>query len=86
MSTHTDPSEQRITLAAMKELDRLAWQFRRKLRDCAVELTQEATEAQTVTPEMVREAAPLACQALLSDLESPRNHQGDSDAERRDAA
>ncbi len=65
MSVQPMPAEPRISLAAVKELDRLAREFRRKLRDVAVELSVVAGHSTPIGRETVLEAVPLACRDLL---------------------
>ena len=85
MTSQSSPREQRITLTAVRELDRLAGQFRRKLRDLAVESAHEAEDGRPVGPDSILGAVPLACRAMLSDSDTSRQDERALDAE-RDAA
>jgi hypothetical protein len=57
----------RIALSAVQELDQLAQRFRRRLRDCAVELAQAAGQSAPVGPDAVHDAVPLVCRELLAE-------------------
>lgn len=86
MSNLSAQTEPRILLTAVQEMDHLARQFRRRLRDIAVELSREAGQSGPIGPDTILEAVPLVCRELLSD---PNSHSADergSDGETRDAA
>jgi hypothetical protein len=85
MSRQPIASEPRILLTAVQELDRLARQFRRRLRDRALELSREAGQSGPVGPEMVLRAVPLACRELSATTAPPCEERG-LDGPRQDAA
>jgi hypothetical protein len=63
-------SQPRLLLTGMKEIDRLALCFRRRLRDAAVELLEEAGDSAAIGPDTVLAAVPAACRGWLSDLDA----------------
>ena len=86
MSGQPSQAEPRMSLTAVQELDRLARQFRRRLRDLALELSQEAGHPGPIGPNTILEAVPLACQELLCASGSASCDGGDSNGRERDAA
>jgi len=86
MSQQPASSEPRISLEAIRKLDDLARGFRRRLRDCAVQLSQANGSGVLICPETISEALPLACRELLSAAgRNPENQRG-SDDRRPEAA
>jgi hypothetical protein len=75
-----------MLLTAAQELDRLAREFRRTLRDSAVKLSQGAADLEPIGPHSILAALPLACQQLLRAAESTSRDGGDSSGRKRDAA
>ena len=79
-------SEPRILLEAIRKLDDLARDFRRRLRDCAVQLSQASGSGVLIRPETISEALPIACREMLSAAgHNPENQRG-SDDRRPEAA
>ena len=86
MSQQPAPLEPRISLEAIRKLDDLARGFRRKLRDCAVRLSQANGSGDLICPESISEALPLACRELASAAGSDAENQRGSDDRRPEAA
>ena len=86
MSEQPLPSEPRIALEAIREMDEIARQFRRRLRACAVQLWQGAERSTPIGPGIISEAIPLACQQMLSDADSHLRDERESDGQRPQAA
>ena len=76
----------RIWLTGVQQLDQLARRFRRKLRDAALKLSQEAGDSAPIGPDIVLQAVPITCRDLLSDLGFGFGDEGDSDGHRKRAA
>ncbi|MGD0897915.1 MAG: hypothetical protein ABR915_08760 [Thermoguttaceae bacterium] len=83
MSNQALQSDPQILLTAVRELDRLARRFRRKLRDVAVELSREAGHLAPIGPETVLQAVPRACQELLSKLNPGFGEERGSDGRKK---
>ena len=75
-----------ILLSGVQQLDELARQFRRKLRDVALQLSQETRDAAPIGPEIILQAVPGACRKLLTDLGSGFGEIRDSDDQKKEAA
>jgi len=86
MSDQHPPDNPRILLTAIQEMDRLARWFRCRLRDVAVELSQDAGRAVPIGPDTVAEAARSVCRELLSDTGSDSSDERGSDGQGRRAA
>ena len=80
MSQQPASVEPRISLEAISKMDDLARGFRRKLRDCAVQLSGANGSAVVISPETITEAMPLACRELLSaERSNPEDERGSND-------
>jgi len=86
MLNQASQTEPRILLTGIQELDQLARRFRRRLRDVAVQLSQETGHLTPIGPDIILRAAPIACRELLSDLGSDFGDERVSDGRKKEAA
>ena len=86
MSSRSTEPAPRILFTAVEEMDRLANQFRHRLREVAVELSREAARTAPIGPDTVFEAVPLVCRELLSGQHFKSGDESDSDGQRQEAA
>ena len=62
MAGSISESESRLSIQAVRAMDEWSNQFRRRLRQCTIELASARKAA--VTPAFVREAVAMACNAM----------------------
>ena len=86
MSNEPPQFEPQILLTGVQQLDQLAHRFRRRLRDVALQLSQEEGRAGPIGPDDILRAAPGACRELLADLGSGSRDETDSDGHKKEAA
>jgi len=86
MPSHFAQTEPRILLTAIQEMDKLARRFRRRLREVGVELSRKRGYVGPIGPDAIREAVPLACQELLTDIGSDSTDERGLDGETPEAA
>jgi hypothetical protein len=86
MANQPPQIEPRILLTGVQELDQLARRFRRRLRDFALQLSQETRHSAPIGPEIILQAVPRACRELLSDLGSDFGGESGSDGHKKEAA
>ena len=86
MPNQPTPVEPRILLTGVQELDEFARQFRRKLRDVAIEFWREAGHPEPIDPDLVRRAVPRACRELLAEIGSGSGDERDADGDKKEAA
>jgi hypothetical protein len=86
MSQQTPQAESRITLAAVQELDRLARQFRRRLRDLAVESSCGAGNLGPLGPDDILKALPLAVRELAAGSGCKPDNESSLHGQDREAA
>ena len=86
MSRQTPQADLRITLRAIHELDRLSRQFRRRLRDLAVELSCAAGNSGPIGPDDILKAAPLVGRELATGIGCKTDNERSLDGQERDAA
>ena len=79
-------TEPQILLTGVQQLDQLAHRFRRKLRDVALQLSQEEGDAGPIGPDDILRAVPIACRELLADLGTGSRDENDSDGHKKEAA
>lgn len=86
MSDQPPSNNPRISLTAIQEMDRLARRFRCRLRDVAVNLSQDAGRAVPIGRDTVVEAARSVCRELLSETGPDSNNARGLDGQRPRAA
>jgi len=86
MSGPTQPDNARILLRAVEEMDKLALRFRRRLRDRAIELSQEGGQLESIGPDAVARALPLVCEEFLAENKTGSDDERDADGRRPHAA
>ncbi len=86
MSSQPLKIEPRILLTGVQQLDQLSRRFRRKLRDVALQLSQERGHSARIGPDIILQALPSACRELLSDLGASFGDERGSDGHKKEAA
>ena len=85
MADQEKSADQRISFRAIREMDGLMWQFRRRLREAAMELSAKSSSPTLVTSRVLPQATRLVCNEILASTRPQADDEGDTHG-KRDAA